>query len=118
MMRAMNPLVWAGNPWVRAMNPRVQPVNLTVMSWCIWVGSKLKMDTLRVLPAQNEDVPTPQWRGYVKTYAIDVNMSRASEECPHSSSWPNGPIVHICEKYYTRDTREYAVRNVRSRQSE
>jgi hypothetical protein len=31
----------------------------------------------------------------VKTYVIDVNASRTSEEGAHSPSWPNGLIIII-----------------------
>jgi hypothetical protein len=48
----------------------------------------------RVLPALNEDVPTPQLRvSDVKTYATDVNTSRAPEKGAHSPSWPNVLII-------------------------
>jgi hypothetical protein len=49
-----------------------------------------------MLSVLNEDLPTPQSRGsYVKTYAIDVNASRAPEEGAHSPSWPNGLVSTI-----------------------
>jgi hypothetical protein len=48
-----------------------------------------------VLPAHNEDVPTPQWRGHVETYAVDANTSRIPEEGAQSPSWPNGLLIII-----------------------
>jgi hypothetical protein len=44
----------------------------------------------RVFPALNENDPTPQWRGCVEAYAVDVNTSRTPEESP---SWPNGIMI-------------------------
>jgi hypothetical protein len=44
------------------------------------------VDLLRVLPAHNEDVLTPQCRGDQKTYMIDVNTSRTPEAGAHSLS--------------------------------
>jgi hypothetical protein len=38
-----------------------------------------------------EAVLTPELRGsYMKTYAVDVNASRAPEEGAHSPSWQTG----------------------------
>jgi hypothetical protein len=43
-------------------------------------------NTLRVLPAHSEDVPTPQSRGnYVKTYAGDVSKYRTPKDGAHPS---------------------------------
>jgi hypothetical protein len=41
------------------------------------------------------DVPTPQRRGYVKTYVIYVNTSRTPEEGAQSPSWPDGLFIII-----------------------
>jgi hypothetical protein len=51
-------------------------------------------DILRVLLVCDEDVPTPQCRGYVKTYVIDVNPSRTPDEGTHSLSWLNRLSYH------------------------
>ena len=34
---------------------------------------------------------------YVKTYAVDVNTSRTSEEGAHIPSWPN--VLRLCRNY-------------------